>query len=300
VYVALKEQGFTNSEIAEQLKTSEASVRRGLAKAKYRPHLIPAKFIKDMAVVLDRPITMDVRKDGPGAITADWHIPLTNFNLVNEFLDHAIDIGATNWLGIAGDFWNQDFFSQFDFKQADADFPRELFAGSEVIRRVLEVFDQVVLTYGNHDARMLKVIRYAVDFETTMKWCFRDLEPELLKRIKVSNLDYFCVDTPRGQYRLAHPRAYNAVALTNARKLAAKHHAHIITGHSHHTAIGHDVSGKFTVAEIGGFFDADKTQYLQRSTTFPVWQNGYGFIAGDGYLIVEGQGWSSRIDSRIA
>ena len=51
--------------------------------------------------------------------------------------------------------------------------------------------------------------------------------------------------------------------------------------------------------EIGGFFDSEKTQYLQRTTTYPKWQNGYGFIDTDGYLALEGQGWSNRIGRRI-
>ena len=271
-------------------------MRRGLAKADYRPFLLPPRFIEGMEIQLDQPVVVTA---GAGAVTADWHIPLTDYTLVNTFLSHAVDIGATNWLGIAGDFWNQDFFSQFDFKQQHADFPTELYAGSEVIRRVLEVFDVVVLTYGNHDARLLKTIKYATDFVGTMKWLFSDLEPELLQRIVFSNLDYFLVDTPNGRYRVCHPKQYSSVPLTNARRLASKYLSHVITGHSHHTALGHDVSGAFTAAEIGGFFDASKTMYLQRSTPFPNWQNGYGFIDGDGYLIIEGQGWSSRVGGRL-
>ena len=274
----------------------EASVRRGLRAAKYKPYQLPLSFMEKLAVKLDGPVTLQ----GAGAITADWHVPLTNYSLVNEFLDHAVDVGCTEWLLVAGDFWNQDFFSQFDFKQSTADLPRELFAGSEVIRRVLEVFGDVVITWGNHDSRFHKVIKYGTDFVTTMEWLFHDLTPEEKARLHFSNLDYAEVWTPRGPYRVCHPKSYSSVPLTAARKMASKYLCHVITGHSHHTAIGHDVSGQFTIAEIGGFFDASKTQYLQRSTSFPVWQNGYGFIDGDGYLLLEGQGWSSRVGRRIA
>jgi hypothetical protein len=299
VYVALKDQGETNYAIAEKLGVDESSVRRGLKAAGFKPYLIPPSWMEKLAVQMDVPYNINVSTAGPGAITADWHIPLTDFGLVNEFLDHAVDIGATNWLGIAGDFWNQDFFSQFDFKQKSASFDRELFAGSEVIRRVLQVFDCVVLSYGNHDARLLKTVGYAADFVTTMEWLFHDLTPEEKGKLFFSNLDYFEVDTPRGKYRLCHPKAYSSQPLSNGRKLASKYLCHVVTGHSHHTALGHDVSGQFTVAEIGGFFDASKTQYLQRSTAFPNWQNGYGFINTEGHLIIEGQGWSSRVGRRL-
>lgn len=296
VYVALKDQGLTNREIGDKLGVDESSVRRGLHKAGYAPFKLPQSFINSMAVQLS---SVPYVLDGAGAVTADWHVPLTDFALVNTFLEHAVDIGATKYLVVAGDFWNQDFFSQFDFKQPSANFPTELFAGSEVIRRVLEVFDQVVISYGNHDGRLVKTVRYAVDFTTTMEWLFHDLEPELKQRLHFSNADYVEIHTPRGKYRACHPKQYSSVPLTAARRMASKYLCHVVTGHSHHTALGHDVSGQFTVAEIGGFFDASKTEYLQRSTAFPNWQNGYGFIDNDGYLIVEGQGWSSRVGRRL-
>ena len=141
--------------------------------------------------------------------------------------------------------------------------------------------------------------RVNVPFVTSMKMMFEGLDPEKLKRIQFSNLDHFIVDTPRGPYYVAHPKAYSSVPMTNARRMASKHLSHVITGHSHHTALGHDVSGTFTVAEIGGFFDKNKTAYLQRSTAFPNWQNGYGFIDREGYLYIEGQGWSSKVGNRL-
>jgi hypothetical protein len=131
-----------------------------------------------------------------------------------------------------------------------------------------------------------------------MRMMFADLDNDLMKNIQLSNLDHVFIDTPNGRYTVCHPKGYSTQPLTNARKLASKLLTHVLTGHSHHTAIGHDVSGEFTCAEIGGFFDASKTQYLQRTTTFPNWQNGYCFLDAEGYLTVEGQGWSSRIGRR--
>ena len=274
-------------------------MRRGLHKAGFNPHQLPQWFIEEMAVYLDRPFEIDLATRGAGAVTADWHHPLTDYGLVNVFLDHAVDIGATNWLLVAGDWFNQDFWSQFDFKQAGAEVPRELRASSFTMQRVLEVFDEVIITWGNHDSRLHKLLKYAVDFRKTMDMLFEDLDPALRQRIRISNLDHALIHTPeRGDYYVAHPKSYNTKPLTTAIDLAAKELKHVITGHSHHTAVGHDRSGEFVVAEIGGFFDAKKTQYLQRTTKYPRWQQGYGFIDQDGYLIVEGQGWSSRMGRR--
>lgn len=279
---------------------SEAAVRRGLRKAKFQPHLVPPSTIKKLDIALEKPLRIDVRKDGPGAVTADWHHPVTDYGLVNTFIDHARDIGATNWLLVAGDWFNIDALSRFDFKQKDADLAREVYGSDETMKRLLETFDKIYLSWGNHDARIHKALGYKVPFTKAMRMMFEDIDPRMFdERIILSNLDHVIIETPRGPYRVAHPKAYNAVPLTTARKLASKHLQHIVTGHSHHTALGADVSGTFTVAEIGGFFDGQKVEYLQRTTTFPNWQKGYGFIDSDGYLVVESELWSSRIGRRV-
>jgi hypothetical protein len=289
---------YSNYEIADQLGVDEASVRRGLRRAGYKPYLVPASAISLLDTVLEDPIRIDSRKLGPGAVTADWHHPLTNYDLVNTFLDHARDIGATNWLLVAGDWFHVDWLSRFDFKQETAGAKKEIMASTITLEKVLETFDRVILSWGNHDARLHKTLGYKVPFSTAMRWLFEPVADELMARVELSNLDHVIVDTAQGPYFVAHPKAYSSVPLTNARRLASKKLMHVVTGHSHHTAVGHDVSGKFVSAEIGGFFAADKTEYLQRSTTFPEWQNGYGFIDSDGYLIIEGQGWSSRMGRR--
>jgi hypothetical protein len=241
-----------------------------------------------------------VRKDGPGAITSDWHHPVTNYELVNTFIDHARDIGATNWLVVAGDWFNVDALSAFDYKQADADLTKEIYGSTQTMVRLLDTFDKVILSWGNHDARVHKALGYKVPFSTAMRFMFADLAPSLFEdRIVLSNLDNIVIDGPRGPLMVTHPKAYSSVPLTNARRLASKHLCHVFAGHSHHTAIGHDVSGEFVCGEIGGFFDRSKVEYLQRSTTFPNWTNGYAFLDAEGYPTIEGVGWSSRMGRRI-
>lgn len=294
----MREQGLTNYEIADQLGVDEASVRRGLRKAGYKPYLVPNRTIQRMAVQLEEALRINVKANGAGAVTADWHLPLTDFQLVNSFIDHARDVQATNWLLIAGDWFNIDALSAFDFKQDTASLPKEIEASTETMDRLLDTFEDVVLSWGNHDARVHKALGYKVSFAQAMRLMFAELDPEKVARIRFTNLDHVYVDTPRGPYYVAHPKSYNSNPLTSARKIATIQHSHVITGHSHHTALGHDPSGKFVCAEIGGFFDATKTAYLQRTTTYPKWQNGYGFIDRDGYLLIEGEGWSNRIGRR--
>lgn len=299
-YVALREQGLNNIQIADELGVSEAAVRRGLHKAKYSPYLIPQPVLRRLDIALEQPIRLDVRKMGPGAITSDWHHPVTDYGLVNTFIDHARDIGATNWLVVAGDWFNVDSLSAFDFKQDDADLVSEIYGSDQTMIRLLETFDKIILSWGNHDARVHKALGYKVPFSTAMRFMFSDLDPRLFDdRIVLSNLDNIVIDGPRGPLMVTHPKAYSSVPLTNARRLASKHLMHVFTGHSHHTAIGHDVSGQFVAGEIGGFFDREKVAYLQRTTTFPHWQNGWGFMDAEGFPYIEGSGWSSRVGRRI-
>jgi UDP-2,3-diacylglucosamine pyrophosphatase LpxH len=305
-YVALKEAGLNNQEIADKIleedgiMVSEASVRRGLRAAQHRPFLIPGYAREQLDTVLEQPLRINVTKAGAGAITADWHHPLADYDLINSFLDHAVSIGATNWLVVAGDWFNIDALSAFDSKDDKrASMEQEFFGSNVAMERVLKVFKRVYLSWGNHDARVHKALGYKVSFARSMRMMFSDLDNKEVRKISLSNLDHVLIDTPNGPYRVVHPKTYNSSPLVTARKLASKELSNIITGHSHHTAIGHDVSGTFVCAEIGGFFDADKTQYLQRTTTYPKWQNGYGFIDSDGFLMIEGQGWSNRVQKKV-
>lgn len=273
-------------------------MRRGLRRAGYKPYLLPSSVIKEYDVALETPLRIDSKTLGPGAVTADWHHPLADYGLINTFIDQARDLKATNWLVVAGDWFHVDALSSFDYKQDTAGLPKEIKASATTMTKVLETFDRVYLSWGNHDARLHKSLGYKVSFSQSMRMLFADLDTSLMERIQLSNLDHIWIDTARGPYYVAHPKAYNSVPLTTARKLASKYLSHVVTGHSHHTALGHDVSSEFVIAEIGGFFKKEKTEYLQRTTTHGVWQNGYGFIDRDGYLIVEGQGWSSRMGRR--
>jgi hypothetical protein len=62
--------------------------------------------------------------------------------------------------------------------------------------------------------------------------------------------------------------------------------------HSHHHAYGWDRSGRLRLVEVGGFFDRHKTEYLQRTDTYPHWQNGYAFLTSDNELVMRGKGVS--------
>jgi predicted phosphodiesterase len=284
VYVALANKGLNNYEIADRLQVSEASVRRGLRKEGYTRTLVPSGLHVDD--FLDRA----VRHRGPIAISADWHIPLVDHGFANRFLAHAKSEGHDT-LAIAGDFFNHDALSAFDYKQQSANLRRELREATGIMAALCEQFEQIIFIWGNHDARFHKALQYQISFAHAMRMCFGDLGEEALRRIEFSNLDHFWVND---SIYVAHPKNYTQTPLSTARKLAGKVQASVITAHSHHAALGYDVSGRFVCVEAGGLFDASKTAYLQRTTTFPNWQQGYSFVDEDGLIHLYTPRWSAR------
>jgi hypothetical protein len=306
VYVAMKEQvnpdtgkPYTLREIGMALGVDEASVRRGLAKAGWKPYLVPSNVVHSIQTAVERPMVLDTSALGAGAITADWHHPLTDYGLVNVFIEQARELRATNYLVVAGDWFNVDALSSFDHKQASADLDTEFLGSTATMETLLSTFKRLIFSWGNHDARMHKALGYKVSFTKAMKMMFEDLDPKLMDRVSFTNLDHIYIDTPaRGRYMVAHPKTYSSIPLSSARKLASKHLTHVLTGHSHHTALGYDPSGRFVVGELGGFFSADHVEYLQRTTNFPNWTNGYGFLSKDGHLSMESPGWSNFIHAK--
>lgn len=285
--MALAEEGLSNVAIAEKLGVGEASVRRGLQKASYQRHLVPLTPSQRFDFDLDIPIV--VREDDV-MIVADLHVPIYDPVRVNEMIETARSEGITT-LVIGGDFFNFDALSSYDPKQTDAGLEREWREGLGVMRVLLETFDRIVYVWGNHDSRLHRALGYKARFTSAMKLVFGALGTEAMERIEFTNLDHCWIETGESRWYVCHPQSYSRIPLTTARQIAAKEGCNVITAHSHHCAVGYATNGRHVVVEAGGLFDANKTAYLQRSTTFPNWQQGYCYLKG-GQLRVVSPGWS--------
>lgn len=294
VKAVLDQPHLTNAEVGDQFGISEASVRRALRSQKIER---PAPRLRDPGITIEQPLEIAV--NDPVVVTADYHFPLTRYDLVESMLDNAAKDGAKT-LAIAGDLLHADTPSSFDYKQDSADMTTEMETAAAFMDAAAEVFDSIIVSWGNHDARYQKRLNYGVDFIKTMKMMLVDARPESLAKVQWTNLDHFYLDTDEygddsaTMWYVCHPKTYSQNPLTQARRIAAKVVSNVVTAHSHHHAIGHDVSGRFTCAEIGGFFDKDITEYLQRSTQFPNWQNGYGLLYPDNTFEMRSQAWTRR------
>jgi hypothetical protein len=275
-FVPFAAQGWSNYRIADKFGINESTVRRGLDRLGYKRYKLPEDHPSRYSFDLDTPVVVT----GDVMVTADFHIPLYDPVLVNHMIDKARELGITQLI-IAGDFFNFDALSQYDPKQDGADLEREWYEGVAVMRVLLETFDRIVYTWGNHDSRMHKSLGFKMKFAEAMRMVFGILGDEALERIEITNLDHVIVEAGKGgTYYVCHPQNYNSTPLASARKIANKQNRHVITAHSHHIAVGLAEDGEKIVIEAGGFHDKTKTAYLQRSTTFPSWAQGYVWLKG--------------------
>ena len=221
---------------------------------------------------LDKPLLLR----GDWAVTADWHVPLYDARLANRFLDDANARGLNNLL-IAGDFLNGDSLSQYYPKQKSAGIDKEVREARKLIEIFAQNFKTIVLVKGNHDYRYVKSAEYRTDFVTAMKEVFEGVNLGSCK-LKLTNLDHVYLNSNGEKYYIAHPTSYSKNPLNNPSAVAEVQKCHVLTAHTHHCAMGYDASGSFIIGELGGFFNIAQTEYLQGTTTYPNWCNGYWFI----------------------
>lgn len=292
VYAKFADDGLSNRAIGRRLGVDESTVRRALSSIEYQRKVVPedtGEIEERFNITLDRPLEFT----GNIMVTADWHVPLYDPVYVNQMLRDA-DRESLDTLLIAGDFFNFDALSQYDPKQEEAGLELELREGIAVMRVLLETFETVYYLWGNHDARMHKALGFALQFKEAMKMVFGSLGAEAMNRIVFTNLDHMWVDGHgENPWYFCHPRAYSKNPLTTPRGLIPKVNANVGCAHAHHCAVGYGVDGKMIAAELGGLFNPKVTAYLQRTTTFPNWQQGYAWLK-DGGLTVTSPGWRTH------
>lgn len=280
----------SNRTIGRRFGVDESTVRRALDSIGYQRGLLPVdgpSWDERFNIILDTPLT----HVGDIMITADWHIPLYDPEYVNQMIRTA-RADSLGTLCIAGDFFNFDALSAYSPKQESAGLDKELKEAVAVMRVLLETFEKIYFLWGNHDARMHTALGFKIQFSTAMKQVFGILGEEALERIVFTNLDHMWIEDGQGgiPWYVCHPQNYSRTALSAAKAISAKVNANVITAHSHHSAVGYGADGVKVIAEAGGLFDRTKTAYLQRSTTFPTWQQGYAWLK-DGRLRVHSPGW---------
>jgi hypothetical protein len=278
----------TQKAICETHGISERTLRRAVARYKTNmesrnPAAIQIAAMEDMFPVA--PMAEELVITGNGVVSSDWHLPLTSYSHAALLVQNAIDYGLTDWLAIVGDFFNLDALGRWDDKQQSAGMRFEMQAGGHLMNLLLDVFDVVYVTKGNHDERFIDRLAYKIKFEQSVRMLFPDIPDEKMQRIVVTEYDFVRIETPRGPWHCAHTRQYSKVPMAVPRELCDIYGMNVAAAHRHHHGITTSKGGHLAV-ELGGLFDASKTHYLKKYTnTFPVWTPGWMLLhEGQPYL----------------
>lgn len=269
-----KKQGISNVEIGKVFGVSEATIRRLLKKYN-------KAFEEKIDLNINSHITLEppFTHIGEAIVTADWHFPLFSPEMGNLVIETA-QTTKIDTLIIAGDLFNLDALSRFEPKQDSAEIWAEIVVSREVICTLLKLFKRIYIIKGNHDERVVKALGYKLKFDKAMQLLLGIDFEDTLNKILFSSLDHMWVKPYENapswlSWYICHPIAYTQNPLSKGRIIADKYNANVITAHSHHFAMGWARDGKKIVAEAGGLFDTTKTEYLQASTSYPEWTNGF-------------------------
>lgn len=246
--------------------------------------LVEGPYIPENKEPLER--FKPLRIVGDAVVTCDWHIPLHDPALVNNMISCA-ELLDFRKLIIAGDYWHMENFGSFLPMQPEASIEVERYDGNLIMKTLLETFEDIYLSLGNHDFRLVKKLGFRRSFEECMRWMLSSLSEDEWKRIHITDLDYMEY-YPRGtgnlgqpEWRICHPKNFSTTPLTVGRKLAQKYNTNVFTAHSHHFAMGASPNGRDIVIEGGGFFNKNRTEYIQQTSNHHEWVPGYTiFIDG--------------------
>lgn len=216
---------------------------------------------------------------GDALVISDLHIPVIRYDVLHDAIAKAKAAGITQCV-IVGDLTNSDAMAGHDRKQPTAGMEVELPHLSTVMAILLEAFESVVVTRGNHDRHASRALKLGEAFDKALRLLLADVDPALIKRLRVSNKDKAYLDTDEGRWLLAHTYTYSRIAMSYPMKLAVRHHMHVAAAHRHHHGVCIAPNGKYA-AELGGLFDAARMGYIHDWTNdLPEMVNGYLLIVG--------------------
>lgn len=273
---------FLNKELEARLSKLEDRHRRAVAS------------IRDISSSIPRLNNHEELK-GDWVIASDWHVPYYSPNWVELMMLTAHKMEVDQLL-IPGDFFDQRSFAHHlpsAHEQKDGDW--ELGICGEVLEQVCKCFKRVVLTAGNHDLRIFRMLLGDISFQTTIRMILENKQDNLL----ISEYPYSIINPVKAKvggkmeyidgWRITHPKNYSVITGRVATNLCNKYSMNVLVAHGHHSGRVQSLNGRYTCGDTGGMFDLLKQQYVMYTdTTHPVWNNGFWIIKNNrGYMFDE-------------
>lgn len=275
-----------NSAVATELGLSVNTVRGSISRARgtlgmQKPERRTlAEYLKAERVITDLPEykAIEPEYEGSWIVASDIHVPTTRWDLVElmcTFAKRQMKRGQRRLL-IAGDLVNFDALSKYDHIVPPVSLKQELAAARAVMGYLLSVFDHIVMIQGNHDHRLAKLMRGAMDVGD-----FGRLISDFANdpRVTITVQTQAIIRSAGIPWRVTHPGNYSRVKGTVVNTLAQKYQMNVIGAHEHHVAVQRDQYNRYTVLNAGGFFNQQAMSYAGLvDSTSPTMCNGWVYV----------------------
>jgi hypothetical protein len=235
-------------------------------------------------IVIERPVI----------VGADWHVPHHDRDIIMRLVRIAARDGIKD-LVIAGDFLSLDAFWMGGTakRPGTVEFETELTAGRVMIKRLLQWFDRIYWSIGNHERRILRQTQGSIHMDMLKNMLFfgstqtgEAIDQEmfgLYDRVIVTNRDYVLVKHgyyPEDLWRVAHGDGGSTTVATNAAiSKADSYNCNLAQGHNHLSGERQTKNGLYLGADIGCCMDPNLAEYKVMTTkAFPQWVKGFATI----------------------
>ena len=284
----LKVVGFTSPECAELLSKmyGETITVPSVDNAWYKHAL--GKYLLE----IDKDISLFNKEihipERNCVVSCDAHAPYHSEPWINRKLTLAERMGLKTHV-IVGDLFDMGFakWSKFQMMKDEGEKEPNLDEERESCEKIVDAYDLFDINYlicGNHEQRPVTMTdgrlqaRHIIELMGEAK--YRD-------KWTVSVYDKMFIGD---DFMVVHPKSYSQIGGSTAVRLAEKSLKHVLNAHGHFVALRYSRSGKHMAADIGGMFDVNKIDYIQKkTTTHPCWNNGFAMIVdGDLGLVHEG------------
>lgn len=206
---------------------------------------------------------------GDCALTSDWHAPYFSMKWLKRLLCVCTKL-EIHQLAIVGDLADMKWISHYLKHDLRTSAEQELRIIHSLIQVLLQCFDRVYWSKGNHEDRLLEGLGNQNILPILAELMAKGQAGEL---ITTKAPTIFLNDT----WRLDHPKTYSRDAARVASQVAAIFHKNVACAHGHFMGYKHDISGDFVGIDLGGMFDIEKQEYLYMTgaTTHPRWNPGF-------------------------
>lgn len=200
--------------------------------------------------------TRKIKTAHPTLIISDPHCPIHSEKWFYQALTCGLKFGC-KVLIINGDLIDANQCSRHLGKQyrRKGELNDDIESARCFIETCLPQFDEIYITLGNHDQRLLEAFSGEISAQNLMRMIYSDN--------KVFITEKFFVEL-NGVTRVYHPRNYSKTKGKLPQDTAQRYQRHIISGHTHHSATASSADGKWQAVEVGCLMDTEWAFYAQQ------------------------------------